>query len=142
MATLVFRPRRALLMASVLSGVLVAAALLGWVTLPANIQALFTVPQLLTLAFFVAVMIAIMMSVGLSYLKADASGLDFRNGLRRHHLDWEQVQGLRFTENDPWAYALLAEDVQRPLLGIQRTDREAAEADFERLVAAWRQARR
>lgn len=135
-----FRPRRSLLMASVLSVVLVVAAVVGWLALPANIQALFTVPQLLTLGFFVLVMVTFMMGVGLSYLRVDADGLTFRNGLRTHRLAWSQVRGLRFSEHDPWAYVLLDDEVQRPLLGIQRTDRQLAEADFAALVAAWREA--
>ncbi len=137
MTSLRFRPRRSLLMACVLSAVLGAAAVGGWLVLPANIQALFTMPQLLTLAFFVLVMIALMMGVGLSYLRADAEGLRFRNGLRTHQLEWSQVRGLRFTEHDPWAYVECDNDVQRPMLGIQRTDRELAEADFASLVALW-----
>lgn len=143
MAALVIRPRRALLMASVLSVVLVLAAALGWVAMPTNVRDLFTGPQLLTLAFFIAVMIGFMMSVGLSYVRADETGITFRNGLRTHRLDWSAVTGLRFTENDPWAYALTAGEVdQRPLLGLQRTDHERAEADFRALTSLWERTRR
>lgn len=140
MTPLVFRPRRSLLTASVLSVVLVAATIVGWVALPPEIQTQFTGPQLLTLGFFVLVMVGFMMSVGLSYVRADGAGLEFRNGLRTHRLLWAQVRGFRFTENDPWAYVLLDGDPeQRPLLGIQRTDRDRAEADAARLSTAWTQ---
>lgn len=135
-----FRPRRSLTTALVLSSVLVGASILGWVTLPADIQALFTWPQILTLVFFIAVMIAIMLGIGLSYVRVEAEGLRFRNGIRSYELPWAEVHGMRFTEHDPWAYLELADGVQRPLLGIQRTDRERAEADFAELVAAWRKA--
>jgi hypothetical protein len=139
MSPLVLRPRRALLTASVLSGVLVVASIAAWVAMPPQTRDLFTPPQLLTLALFVLVMIAFMLSVGLSYVRADAAGLTFRNGLRTHHLEWRQVTGLRFTENDPWAYVLTDGDPdQRPLLGLQRTDHERAEAAFAALQAAWR----
>jgi hypothetical protein len=139
MSPLVIRPRRALLTASVLSAVLVVAAVGGWVAMPAQTRDLFTPPQLLTLAFFVAVMIGFMMIVGLSVVRADDEGLTFRNGLRTHHLDWPQVAGFRFTENDPWAYVLTDGDPdQRPLLGLQRTDRERAVASFRALETAWR----
>jgi hypothetical protein len=112
----------------------------GWVAMPAQTRDLFTAPQLVTLASFVVVMIGFMMSVGLSYVRADADGLTFRNGLRTHHLDWSQVSGFRFTENDPWAYVLTeGEPDQRPLLGLQRTDRARAEASFLMLKAAWRE---
>ncbi|HSK34877.1 MAG TPA: PH domain-containing protein [Propionicimonas sp.] len=142
MAPLVLRPRRALLTASVLSAVLLAATVVGWVAMPVQTRDLFTPPQLLTLGFFVLVMIGFMMSVGLSVVRADDDGLTFRNGLRTHHLDWDQVAGFRFTENDPWAYVLTDDDPdQRPLLGLQRTDHERAEAALVALESAWRQAR-
>ncbi|MFZ0530019.1 MAG: PH domain-containing protein [Propionicimonas sp.] len=133
-----FRPRRALLTASALSTVLAVASVVCWLAIPAEYQALFTLPQLLTLAFFVLVMIAIMMSIGLSYLRVDDTGLTYRNGLPTRHLSWAEVRGFRFTEHDPWAYVLLADDLQRPLLGIQRTDRDRAEADFAEVVRTWR----
>jgi hypothetical protein len=142
MAPLVLRPRRALLTASVLSAVLLAATVVGWVAMPVQTRDLFTPPQLLTLGFFVLVMIGFMMSVGLSVVRADDDGLTFRNGLRTHHLDWDQVAGFRFTENDPWAYVLTDDDPdQRPLLGLQRTDHERAETALVALESAWRQAR-
>ena len=140
MAPLVLRPRRALLAASVLSAVLLVFTVVGWVALPAETRDLFTPPQLITLTLFVLVMIGFMMSVGLSVVRADDTGLTFRNGLRTHHLDWPQVAGFRFTENDPWAYVLTDGDPdQRPLLGLQRTDRARADASFAALNAAWRQ---
>lgn len=137
MPPLVFRPRRALLTATALSALLVGAAALGWVALPAAVQAQFTGPQLLTLAFFVVVMVGFMMSLGLSYVRADAAGITFRNGLRTHRVAWTEIRGFRFTENDPWAYVLLEGDPeQRPLLGIQRTDHARAEAAVAALRAA------
>lgn len=141
MSPLVVRPLRALVTASVLSAVLVVAAVVGWFATPVQTRDLFTAPQLLTLAFFILVMIGFMMSVGLCYVRADTEGLTFRNGLRTHHLDWPQVTGFRFTENDPWAYVLTDGDPdQRPLLGLQRTDRERAVASFRALEEARREA--
>jgi len=141
MAPLVVRPRRALLTATVLSVVLLAFTVVGWMAMPTQTRDLFTPPQLVTLALFVLVMIGFMMCVGLSVVRADDTGLTFRNGLRTHHLDWPEVVGFRFTENDPWAYVLTEDDPdQRPLLGLQRTDRARAEAAFTALNAAWRQA--
>lgn len=138
----VFRPRRALWTAIALSAVLIVAAGLGWVLLPAEIQAQFTVPQLATLAFFVGVMVVFMMSLGLSYVRVENDQLVFRNGLRTHRLGWDQIRGFRFGENDPWAYVLtVGEPEQRALLGIQRTDAEHADADLVEIEQAWRTAR-
>ena len=141
MASLVIRPRRSLLTASVLSVVLLVAAVVGWVAIPPDTRDLFTPLQQLTLVLCVLVMLGLMMSIGLSTVRADAVGLTFRNGLRTHHLDWPEVTGFRFTENDPWAYVLTEGDPdQRALLGLQRTDHARAEADFAALEKAWRQA--
>lgn len=138
----VFRPRRALWTAIALSAVLIVAASLGWVLLPAEIQTQFTVPQLATLAFFVGVMVVFMMSLGLSYVRVEDDRLVFRNGLRTHRLAWNQIRGFRFGENDPWAYVLtVSEPEQRALLGIQRTDAEHADADLVEIEQAWRAAR-
>lgn len=121
------RPRAALLTAVGLSVVLVLAATLGWVLLPANVRGLFTGPQLATLALFVLVMIAVMLGVGLSSVRADAKGLVIRNGLRVHRIPWHQVKGFRFTADDPWAYVLLFDDPgSRPLMALQRVDRGRA----------------
>lgn len=136
MEPLVFRPRAALTMAVVLSVVLVIASLVGWFALSSDIRALFTGPQLGTLIFFVLFMIAFMMAIGLSQVRVDGNGLIIRNGLRTHVVTWDEARGFRFTENDPWAYVLLdGEPDQRPLMGIQRTDHERAEA----MVATLRQ---
>ncbi|MGV8910427.1 MAG: PH domain-containing protein [Propionicimonas sp.] len=141
MASLVIRPRRSLLTASALSVVLLIATIVGWVAMPVGTRELFTPLQLATLALCVLVMLVLMMSIGLSTVRADASGLMFRNGLRTHHLDWAEVVGFRFTENDPWAYVLTEGDPdQRALLGLQRTDHARADADFVALERAWRQA--
>jgi hypothetical protein len=143
MAPVVVRPRRALVMATVLSAVLVLACVVGWVAMPIETRDLFSAPQLLTLGLFVVVMICFMMSVGLCYVRADDGGITFRNGLRTHRLDWSQVTGFRFTEHDPWAYVLTAGEVdQLPLLGLQRTDGQRAEGDFAALRSAWENHRR
>ncbi len=115
--------------ASVLSVVLVAASLLGWFALAPATRALFTLPQVATLVGIVFVMLGFMMSLGLSRVVVEAAGLTIRNGLRTHRVPWSRIRGFRFTEHDPWAYVLLdGEPDRRPLLGIQRTDHERAEA--------------
>ncbi len=138
---LVLRPRAAARTGIILSVVLVAATVVGWVLLPAAIQVTFTVPQRATLAFFVLVMVAIMMAVALSIVRTSPEGLLVRNGVRTHWIAWEQVRGFRFTTHDPWAYVLLVgEPDSRPLLAVQRTDGDRAEADVARLRAAWDEA--
>lgn len=137
----VFRPRRSLQTAVVLSVVLLVVWVLGWWLLPASIRELFTWPQLLTLALFVAVMIGVMLAIGLSRITTDAQGMTFRNGIRTRRVEWAQIHGFRFGEDDPWPYLIFADEGQRPLLGIQRTDRSRAQADFQELVDLWRSGR-
>ncbi|MFZ1410524.1 MAG: PH domain-containing protein [Micropruina sp.] len=129
MEPVTFRPYASLRMASSLSVSLVAASALGWVMTPPSVQVLFSPIQLATLLLIIAIMVTFMMSVGLSYTRADSTGLTFRNGLRTHTLTWGEITAIRYREGDPWAYALLrAGDADRlPLMGIQRTDRIAAD---------------
>lgn len=136
------RPRAVMLTGIVLSGVLVLACVLGWVLLPPEIQALFTVAQLATLAFFVLVMIAIMIAVGLSTVRIDADGLEVRNGVSRHRIDWADVRGIRYSEHDAWAFVQLEGDPDtRPLLAVQRSDGERAVKAVATLRAAWQDSR-
>lgn len=134
------RPRMVIVNCAVWTVVLVGASLLGWFALPADIRVLFTAPQVGTLLFFVAFMVAFMWTVGLSYVRADAVGLKFRNGLRSHARTWDQVEGIRYASGDPWAFVELDGDPDRlALLGIMRTDGRRAEAlvhDLRRLHAA------
>jgi len=133
----VFRPRVALLTAIALSAVLVGATALGWLLLPADIQRQFTGIQLATLVFFVIVMLAIMLAVGLSVVVVSDSGVVVRNGLRTHHFTWPEIRGFRFTADDPWAYVeLVGEPETRPLVAVQRVDGERAAAAVDTLRAA------
>lgn len=138
-----YYPRATTLTAIGLSIVLVFAAWLGWQALPPDIQALFTGVQLGTLALFVGVMLAVMLGVGLSNVRVDEAGLLVRNGLRRHRIEWQQIEGFRFTPHDPWAYVLLADDPgSRALVAVQRVDGERARGFVAELTARWEAHRR
>lgn len=140
--TTVIRPRAAQWTAIGLSLLLVVAALLGWRLLPENIQVLFTGVQLATLVFFVLVMVAVMLGVGLSSVRADAEGLTIRNGVRTHHVGWDDIEGFRFSPHDPWAYLLTtSEPGIRPMLALQRVDGGHARRALETLDGQWRQHR-
>lgn len=137
-----YRPGASLRMATSLCICLVAGSVLGWLMTPAHIRALFTGVQLVTLVVFLIVTVVVAMSLGLSYVRADATGLRFRNGIRTYEVPWSQVKAIRYRDSDPWAYVLLRTEVdQRILLGIQRSDRDYAErcvADLRaRLAAAY-----
>ncbi len=143
----VARPRLAALVAAGFSLVLVVGSVVAYLALDAQSRALVSGFQLWTLIFFVVFMVALMLSVAVGYVRADASGLTFRNGLRRHHLPWAAVAGIRYQPGDPWPYVLL--DVEFAgdhhdrlmLLGIQSSDGAYAGQQVERLrqvVAAYK----
>lgn len=127
-------PRVVRLHAIVWSVVLPGAALLGWFALPAEIRAQFTGPQVATLLFFLAFMVAFVWVLASGWVKAGRRGLQFRNGLRRHELEWSQVEGIRYGPGDAWAFVLVDSPVERlPLMGIMRTDGPRADDDVEQL---------
>jgi hypothetical protein len=123
-----FRPRASLRMAVSMTVSLLAASALGWVMTPAPIRAMFNAAQIATLLLFIAAMIGMMLALGLAYVRADAEGLVFRNGIRTHVVPWSEVKAFRYRPGDPWAFVLLRSELEQlPLMGIQRTDRDLAE---------------
>lgn len=137
-----FRPKASLRMGLSLSISLVAAALLGWVMTAPPVRAQFTPVQILTLIFFLALLVGLALGIGLSYVRADGAGLRFRNGIKTYDVPWSQIRAFRYREGDPWPFVLVRTEVeQHPLLGIQRSDRGYAEqcvAELrERLEAAY-----
>ena len=123
----VARPKVVLWNAAAWSVILPGIMLLLWFQLPLEIRLLFTPFQVAEIAFIFLFMLGIIWVVALSYVRADASGLVFRNGLRTHRLAWSEVEEVRMTDHDPWAYLHVATDVGRlPLLGIMRTDGKRA----------------
>lgn len=137
-----FRPRRVLWFSSVLSVALVAAAGVGWLALPPHIRAQFSGFQAGTLVFFIAIMVAFMMAVGLSYVRVDGEGLRFRNGLVSGRLPWREITGFRYRHGDPWAYVNHRGPRgvrRRQLLGIQTVEGRAATEAVEYLRARHRE---
>lgn len=123
-----YRPRAALRMGVSLSTSLVLASLLGWTMTPQHIRDLFTPIQVLTLLLLLAIMIGMALGVGLSYVRVDNAGLTFRNGVRTHVVLWEEIKAFRYRAGDPWPFVVVRGVIeQRPLLGIQRSDRDLAE---------------
>ncbi|MBK8462607.1 MAG: PH domain-containing protein [Nigerium sp.] len=123
--------RQALIWTVVMGG----SAVFGWFALPANVRALFTGFQVATLAFFVVVMLSIVWALGLGFVKAGPEGLLFRNGVRTRQVPWADVVSIRYTSADHWAFVELADDSDRPLLGIQRSDGALADEQVARLRA-------
>ena len=79
-----------------------------------------------------------------SYVRADATGLRIRNGLRVYAVPWARVHKIILRPGDPWALVLLTPADGRPfeadfdaekrqLMGIQAVDRRLATAAVNEL---------
>lgn len=128
--TLVIRPRVLLVHASVWTVILVLFFGLGFLAFPPEVRARFTPFQLATLVFFLAFMVGFLWVLAACYVRADAEGLVYRNGLATHRTPWRDVAGIRYRDGDAWAFVLLdREGTKRALMGVMRADgRRAADA--------------
>ncbi len=142
--TLVIRPRRLRVVATVFALVLIALTLYGWFALPAEIQVLFTLSQRLTLLGVLALLVGIMVALALSVTRADEHGLRFRNGFRTHTVPWNRVHRIMLRRGDPWAFVLLTpadgtaftadfDAEKRQLMALQYGDGVAAQVRLEEL---------
>jgi hypothetical protein len=117
---------------------------IGWFLLPAEVRALFTLSQRLTLLGVLALLVVGMGALASSYVRADANGLRIRNGLRVHVVPWGRVQKIILRTGDPWALLLITPEDGRPfeadldaekrqLMGIQAVDGLLAKAAVNEL---------
>ena len=117
----VARPHRVRVIAIIATFALCLMTAIGWFLLPAEVRALFTLSQRLTL------------------LGVLANGLRIRNGLRVHAVPWDRVHKIILRPGDPWALLLITPEDGRPfqadldaekrqLLGIQTVDGLLAKA--------------
>ncbi|MFV0406014.1 MAG: PH domain-containing protein [Propioniciclava sp.] len=134
-------PRMLRRQAIIWSLLLPGAALLGWFALPMSTRMQFTGLQVATLAFFVLIMLSIVWILAVGYVRADADGVQFRNGFKTHALQWSEIESIRFRAGDHWPFVELGEsDV--PMIGIQRSDGHHAEQDVAALRTLWAAGRR
>ena len=140
----VFRPRRLRILAVVMSVGLAVLVVVGWFALPLSLRQAFTVSQLLTLSALLGLLIFVMGAIAASYVRADADGLQLRNGLRTHAVAWDQVHKIMLRPGDPWGVLLLKpadgsafevdlDAEKRQLMGIQANDGELARAAIAQL---------
>jgi hypothetical protein len=134
-----FWPRRLLIWATAFSVLLAAGCFLGWFALDPAIRERFTVFQISTLLVIAGILIGIMMSLGLSMVRADREGLKIRNSISTRHLRWSEVSSIQYRHGDPWAFVILAETeddpVRRQMIAIQSTDGNRADRAVETLRA-------
>lgn len=141
MSAVVARPHRGLWTAVVLSVVLVAASVLGYFALEPQTRARFTGLQIGTLLLFLAVMVAMMLVPATSWIRADADGVSFRNGLRVRRLPWEAVESLIAPGRSSFARLVLSPEFRTDdhdaylILGIQAADGDRARQTVAAILA-------
>lgn len=136
--TVVFRPRRLRVVVVVASVGLLLVTALGWWALPVATRVLFSLSQRLTLLGLLVTLVGIIGAVASSSVRADADGLQVRNGLRNHRVPWTQVHKILLRPGDPWALLLVKpvgevfradlDAEKRMLMGIQAHDGAYARA--------------
>jgi hypothetical protein len=140
----VARPHRVRVITIIATLALCIVTAIGWFLLPGEIRALFTLSQLLTLLGVLALLVFGMVALASSYVRADASGLRIRNGLRAYAVPWGRVHKIILRPGDPWAQLLMTPADGRPfeadfdaekrqLMGIQAVDGRLATAAVNEL---------
>jgi Bacterial PH domain len=140
----VARPHRVRVIAIIATLALCLLTAIGWFLLPAEVRALFTLSQRLTLLGVLALLIVGMGALASSYVRADPNGLRIRNGLRVHVVPWDHVHKIILRPGDPWALLLITPADGRPfeadldaekrqLMGIQTVDGLLAKAAVNEL---------
>ena len=148
----VARPRRLRVIAIVVTIVLAVLTVFGWFALPRSIRVLFTISQRLTVLGVLALLLLVIIAAAASFVRADADGLAFRNGLRRHAVGWDRVHKIILRSGDPWALVLIKPETgefevdldaeKRMLMGIQANDHAYAVAAVDELRRRQQAARR
>ena len=141
-ALLHVRSRATLVAASIVSVGVLAAPVVTWLLLPADLQQAVG-PDLFAAGLVLLVLVAFVMIIGLSSVRADDTGLTIRNGPVRHRYAWHEIVDVRFREGDSWAYVYTFRrdsdgDAQRHLvLAIQAPDGDRARLHAARLREIW-----
>ena len=142
---LVLRPRRLRVLGVLMSVALCGILFVGWFALPLSLRESFTLAQRLTLLGFLAFVEFVVVAIAASYVRADAEGLRFRNGVRSHRVPWRRVHKIMLRQGDPWAIVLLLPEdgrafevdldaEKRQLMGIQANDGVVARRAVQELT--------
>lgn len=117
-----WRPLGPLIMGTVLLIGLAVVCGASWISLGSEVQAEFTLFQLLTLAFLGLLIFACVYAIARSRVTATSTGLIVVNGYRKRTLEWAQIVAIRLPSGAPWARIDLVEGEEISAMGIQATD--------------------
>ena len=117
-----YRPVGARIVAYGVAAALVVVTIAVSVAMPENV--VFTGGQILTLLLILFGILAALHGIGRSYVRADETGLDVRNGYRQHRIAWSDVRALVMKRGAPWPTVVLKGPDERHviLFAIQGSD--------------------
>ncbi len=145
---LVLRPHRLIIFSTVACLSLVLLAFIGWFALPPELRADFSLSQVVTLLIILGLLVAAVLIIASSNVRADPLGIRIRNGLGVHSVPWARVHKFLLRPGDPWGIVLIKPE-DRPfevdldaekfqLMGIQSGDGEPAREAVRTLTAMQR----
>ena len=111
---------------------LIAVTIVVGIALPPEIT--FTPFELVTLAFTLLTMLAVLHGIGRSYVRVDDAGIEVLNGYRRRCIPWGVMRGISMNRGAPWPTLVLHDDERVMLFAIQGSDGHAASEAVQDLV--------
>jgi hypothetical protein len=111
---------------------LITVTIVIGIALPPEI--VFTPFELVTLAFTLLAVLAVLHGIGRSYVRVDDDGLEVLNGYRRRRIPWGVMRGVSMNRGAPWPTLVLHDDERVMLFAIQGTDGDAASDAVQDLV--------
>lgn len=112
---------------------------MAWYSFDADVQALFTTFEKLTMAFIALLILACVHALTRSRVTARETGLVVVNGYRRRELAWAQIVAIRLPRGAPWVRLDLSDGSEISAMGIQGSDGDRARVavrELRRLAAA------
>lgn len=138
----VVRPRRTLVMCSVLAVILLATFVVVAVLLRGSDTGVIFQPSDQVAMIGIGVLLAAgTMLFAMARVKADADGIEVRNVLLTKRFAWSEVLSVSFPDGASWARLELPDDEYYSVMAVQAVDRERAVAAVRALrrlhKAAW-----
>jgi Bacterial PH domain len=138
----VLRPRRALVMCSVLALILLATFVIVAVLLRGSDTGVIFQPSDQVAMIGIGVLLAAgTMLFAMARVKADADGIEVRNVLLTKRFAWTEVLSVSFPDGASWARLELPDDEYYSVMAVQAVDRDRAVAAVRTLrrlhKAAW-----
>ncbi|MEU9885626.1 PH domain-containing protein [Sphaerisporangium sp. NPDC051011] len=116
----IWRPRRARVMAYAAATVMVAGSVVLAVVLPPP----FKLPDKIGLVLFACLVAFILHLLGRLRVEADERGVTVVNAIRVHRYEWPEVLGVTLPDGEPWPKLDLADGSSVGAMGIQGTEKD------------------